>query len=55
MNGSEEEEMGSGGPKASRKEKGIQEEGGEKDSDRKDTALHFPCRQSMHFSLCLLF
>lgn len=26
-----EEEMGSGGPKASRKEKGIQEERGEKD------------------------
>lgn len=48
----EEEETRSVGPNASRKENGIQEEGGRKDSDRKDTALHLPCRQRWHFPLC---
>lgn len=49
MNRTEEEETQSGGPNTSRKENGIQEEGGGKDSDRKDTALHLPCRQSGTF------
>lgn len=50
MNRTEEEkETRSGGPNASRKENGIQEEGGGKDSDRKDTALHLPCRQRRTF------